>query len=371
MTSIRAWGLIIGVLLSQRTLLAFQAAGQESTSSAPERRRVTRGEGLLERSVVLRDASLGLVTHFVRDPTSDTTLGVAGLGGAVFMKADGSVSSRIKFSGEMAAGAPHVSSPRPTRVEFIDMNGHGDWAFLNRGGDGWADSSLIGKDGKTRWTCGDDPDAVDDMAAGDLDGDGIADCVVGFNGGSGVRRLDHNGKRKWQVPDANVWHVAIVDTDGDGKPEIVHSNAAGQITIRNRDGKILKRLEPPIYCADFSLCRWPTAKDPSKLLLPGKGNSLIDFAGKVAAHTDLPNRGDHTYGLPLRLNTLDEEYLVIAQRSVLCLFTHKLQLVYEEDIDDCGSIAAIPADRTGREALLIGDKNVVWKYQLAPGKPAK
>ena len=33
---------------------------------------------------------------------------------------------------------------------FLDLDGHHKWAFLNRGGTGWQDASLIGPDGKTR-----------------------------------------------------------------------------------------------------------------------------------------------------------------------------------------------------------------------------
>ena len=56
--------------------------------------------------------------------------------------------------------------------------------------------------------------SVDDTAAGDVDGDGRLEFVVGFNGGGGVRLLDSTEKMRWRKPDGNVWHVEIADLKG-------------------------------------------------------------------------------------------------------------------------------------------------------------
>ncbi len=83
-----------------------------------------------------------------------------------------------------------------------------------------------------------------------------ASTVAAASGGS-----TRGGLLQWQQPDGNVWHVEIVDTKGDGNLQIVHSNAGGQITIRDQDGKVLRQSKPGNYFSSFSVCRWPTAKD--------------------------------------------------------------------------------------------------------------
>ena len=61
----------------------------------------------------------------------------------------------------------------------------------------------------------------------------------------------------------------------------------GEITIRDRDGRVLNRVKSDVYCSHFGLCHWPMAKDTPKLLVEtDRQLHLIDFGGKVAAHAD-------------------------------------------------------------------------------------
>jgi len=56
---------------------------------------------------------------------------------------------------------------------------------------------------------------MDDMAAGDLDGDGVPEFVAGYNGGGGVRLFDASGKSRWrQGRSAGPLHRSQLAADG-------------------------------------------------------------------------------------------------------------------------------------------------------------
>jgi hypothetical protein len=197
---------------------------------------VTVGKGFFEKKLVVHDATLGAVTDIILDPTSEAALGVAGLQGAVFLKDDHSVVSRVTFD------VPDRHSS-PTRIQFVATKTKGVWEFLDRGGHGWSDASLYGKDGHLLWAYGGMP-GVDDMAAGDLDGDGQPEFVVGFNGAGGLRCLDDTAHEQWRKMGGNIWHVEIVDMDGDGKPEIIQHRCSRRIRDPRSTRKISPRDDP-------------------------------------------------------------------------------------------------------------------------------
>jgi hypothetical protein len=160
---------------------------------------VRAGGEWLARGTLHEDARLGSLTQVVRRKNGE--LAMVGTHAAVFWTAADAQPRVVTFR-DPAGAAELVSGPADRRATST--------------GAGWvADGALIGEDGVRLWQ----PDrlaGMDDMAAGDLDGDGIPEIVVGYNGGSGVHLYDAAGKPRWRKLDGNVWHVEILDTDGDG-----------------------------------------------------------------------------------------------------------------------------------------------------------
>ncbi|QDV16494.1 hypothetical protein Pan153_11240 [Gimesia panareensis] len=347
-------------------LLAFQFLRPAAVSMPPELEQpsIVSGKDFLEKKEFSTNAVTGKVTDIVYLTDPEPEIAVAGDRGSVRLSPKGDVKSSLSFDS------------RPTHVDFIDVDADGTFEFLNRGGEGWQDASLIDHSGQTLWTYGGSP-AVDDMDAADTDGDGIAEFVVGHNGSGGVHLLDKSGRLLWKQSDGNVWHVEFVDTDGDGVVEIVHSNAGGEITVRDTKGTIVKQTKPAAYFSDFSLCRWPTKKSSELLLLAEKDIIwLFDFGGKTVAQFDAPGCGKlgHARGTLVRFAEEQPEFLAVVveiqnwQRSVLYVYRQDKTLVYQEVLDDqCSSIATIPAGEA-EETLLLGGTGRIWKYSLAkPG----
>jgi len=364
LTHVSSLSLTIGVLCGLPALLAFaQIPRLPEAPAALKKPGVIKGSEEFGKSIFLTDAGLGSATHIILDPSADARFGIAGTGGAVFLGADGKVKSRVKFSS------------RVSYVQFVDVEKDGTWEFLNRGGHGWSDASLHDHDGKLLWKYGGMP-GLNDMAAGDLDGDKVLDFVVGFNGGGGVRRLDRNGKVQWQQPDGNVWHVEIVDTNADGLPEIVHSNAGGQLTVRDKDGKALRQSKPGTYFNQFSVCLWPTAKDGPHLIAAGADIlSIYDFDGATQATLEAPHAaivGSVARGVAVKLKGGEPAHFAAIVEfqnwnvSVLYLYNHQHELVYQEVIGErCLSLAALPRENSEVEDLLVGGTGKVWKYTAA------
>jgi len=335
---------------------------------------VVKGAGLLAQSVYFSDPRLGSVTDLALgrlDPASGAEIGVAGVDGAAFLDATGNVKSTVKFSTAFR------------RINFVDVEGDGVCEFMERGS--WGSSAaLLNHAGKVLWTYGGKQPGVDDMAAGDLDGDGKLEFVVGFNGSGGIHLLDHTGVARWQRPDSNVWHVEIVDISGNGHPEIVHSNAAGQLTVRDAVGSIVSQTQPSaaasgakVYFSHFSLCHWPTPASRPLLLTPGMNSLLVfDAAGKLQATFDAPKVGllAEAIGTPVKLQRNAPEYFAAAvtfmpgDRSLLFLYDANKALVYQEVLPEtCAALAAMPLGKTGAEALLVGGEGKVLQYVMAAG----
>lgn len=358
---------VVGAWLAWRRLAEPILSSQLETPAGMETASVVAGSGFLSKSVLVEDAQVGSVTDIAvgeLDPSPGREIGVAGSGGALFLDEAANVKSSVALGG------------RAVHVDIVDVEADGVCEFMNRGQWG-CDASLFDHSGKTIWTYGGSP-GVDDMAAGDLDGDGALEFVVGFNGGGGVHLLESDGKKQWTQPDGNVWHVETADTDGDGRLEIVHSNARGEIKVRDARGNTVKQGKPAAYFSHFSLCRWPGKQDRQYALLAEDDTIwLFDFDGSSVQKFSAPECGTlgHARGVPVKLEANQPEYLAVVvefsrwQRSILYVFAPDGKLVYQEVLPEaCGSIAAMSVGKAASESILVGAEGKVWQFDATDSR---
>jgi hypothetical protein len=341
------WLVLGAVAISTACLPVRACSSLPDRPTSLDQTGIRLGGDWLQRTTFYEDARLGSVTDVERTTTGE--IGVVGTGAAHFLSA--------------RPGSPRI-------VEFREAAGHAELLesagisprYLDRGGGGWQTGSLIGHDGAVLWR----PDrghGMNDMVAGDLDGDKALEFVVGYNGGGGVHLLDSAGRQRWREVDANVWHVEIVDTNDDNKPEIVHSNASGQLTVRDASGKVLRRMATEGYFSEFSLVKWPLQR--TGVLHAGEGvTEVLDFDGTVRVRLQTPDTTflSDAHGTAVRLGDADYLALLVSasnwDRTQLLVFDHDANLRYREIMP--GTCTALAAPAPGE--FLCGCGHQVLRY---------
>jgi hypothetical protein len=346
--------------------------------------RVITGGGRFEKTKFYAGENLGEITQILVGWPADregADLTIVGNEGAHFLDAGGTQKKQIHFSEFVAC-----------TIEVARVDPSGDYGFLTRD-ESWAvDATFFDKQGQKRWSYpGGFLKGIDDSVAGDVTGHGKLEVVIGFNGNGGLVLVDGGGKKIWQKAEGNVWHVETIDTKGDGRKEILHSNARGQLLVRSASGEIVAHYLPDHYVCDFSLTRWGSEPQASHILIPSKESGegcckpvilVLDAEGHTVAHFDAPlsDLMHDTRGTPVRYARGAEYYAVLQnhlERSVLFLFDNNGQIAYQEVIgDSCLGIAALPGKVGDR--LLIGCSGRVWEYSPAiesikaqPGKQSE
>ncbi len=331
--------------------------------------KIVSGSDVFRRVVFYEEPAeaLGVVTDLRLDwpyEPGKKALAVVGRGGARFLGEDRKVKLRVDFE------------PRPhSSMELVRLNANGEYGYLNRGQSGAADVMLFNASGKLLWAYK-GPSAVVDSAAGDVNGDGKAEVVVGFIGDGGIHLVSLEGKKIWRQEGGNIWHVEMMDANGNGRCTILHSGGDwdARMTLRDETGRILMkhgRRDWP-WVSDFALTRWGNEPNADKIVIPDDGRIHVYRAtGAKVAILDAP--GLSQYGklhmTPLKILASSTYYAsvldyAIWDRAALIIHDEKGGVVYEEIMaDSCVAVAALPGAKG--ETLLVGCAGKVWEYSLS------
>lgn len=323
------------------------------------------GAGFVKKDVFSSPA-IGTVTDMCVDDKSGDVV-AAGSKGASILNAAGTVTSKVAFD----ASLQHVC--------IVKVGGHVDGGYLVRGS--WVSpAKFYLPTGKLAWTSPSEQ-GVDDCTSGDFAGNGTTEFVVGYNGGSGISMFKASGAKIWNRPGGNIWHVETAAATDGSRRTIVHSDAAGEITVRNADGHMLSKAKAPVYLSDFSLCRWPSQTSPESILVVEQGDFwVLGFDGSVKHKYDAKGVGDYweAYGAPVRLKSGGPCFAALAcprismlASAILFIFDDAGKLVYRETLPAAGTALAVLTNPSAdTDTLLVGGENVIWRYTAAPPNPA-
>jgi hypothetical protein len=330
--------------------------------------RLIKGEGNFEKRAFYAAEGLGNISQILIGWPADregADIAVVGSRGADFIDLAGRFKKQVRFSAEQW-------SP----VVVARTSASGEYGYLTRDESWSIPAMLFDKEGRVSWRSEGTLAGVDDSVPADLFGDGKLSVVIGFNGWGGIALFDGQGKRLWKKQEWNVWHVETLDTKGDGREEILHSNAKGQLLVRNANGDVIAQFLPDFYVSNFAVTRWGEEMRPTHILVPtteardGREPVLVvlDVNGKTVAKLESPlvNLLHQSAATPVHFGRGTEHFAVLQNnfakgRSMLILYDKAGQIAYHEILgESCHGIAtlAIP----DAETLLVGCNAKIWEY---------
>lgn len=321
-------------------------------------------------------------------------IAIAGIYGALIVDQNGTKRSEIRYEfaikkRKMFIFTSEIPESSVGELQVIDVEGDGTCEYLARGSlDG---AAVFSHHGSRVWSYGaftDEKTYIDDLAPGDLNGDGVLEFVAGWNA---LEAFDRQGKKRWSKPyDSVMFQLEVVDVDGDRKNEIIHSK--GGLTIWDGQGQLIKEVEMPFYLARFQLIPMPgEEKRPRILALEDEHVWLVDFEGSVVNKFAAPLSrftnprknppgnldflgSDETdvykaEGVWVKLKENQPEFLAVVtefagiDRSVFYVYSPEGKLVYHEVLPEgCSSIAVLGQPERNVQELLIGGTDTVWRY---------
>jgi hypothetical protein len=234
--------------------------------------------------------------------------------------------------------------------------------------------ALLDSSGAELWRRPQEADSgrpLDGVQHGDIDGDKRSEFAIYARYRAGIDLADERGKVLWNHPVYALGHLAMGDVRGNGKQEIIYSNAnnADRATVfktLDARGTVVKEWELPTGSYEFALIHWPnTARKPNLLLTEENIIRVVDLKGQTVARLEAP--GCRHFGavkaVTVALRKGKPAYLAVRKflhpdLAVLFVYDADQKLVYQETEARRGStqpaIAGVPGHKKGVERLLVG-----------------
>ncbi|MGD0920136.1 MAG: hypothetical protein ABSA70_00050 [Terriglobia bacterium] len=322
--------------------------------------RIVVGQDTFKKSVFFEQASLGPITDIRYSQFTnrrEPALVIVGGLGATFLGEDRQATRTVHFQRQLSERVALVHVKADTAPWFLGQSMRSVVLYDQTGAVRWTYSSFWG---------------IDDAAAGDVNGDGVAEVAVGLNGFGGLRLLNADGHQLWgRYGDGNIWHVEILPADGANPARIFHTEAGGELKVRDARGEVIARHRPDFYVSHFSLTRWGDELQAGHFVSVGDGYILVyDLNGQQTQRLDAPgcDRLGDAVGTPVRFAAGGTHYATLVDyslwnRALLLVHDPTGRLIYEEVLPErCAALGTISAG--DGEELLAGCTGTVWEYSV-------
>ena len=255
-------------------------------------------------------------------------------------------------------------SPGITRPEVVDLRDDGSFKIMVRGG-GYTDVGLMNDEGKVLWR---DWLAPYDMAAGDVDGNGVLEFYTSDS--KGLQKVNFNGKKVWRVNYPLLYNVMVYESGKDEDASIVTCSHKYRFQFWNVKGELLRDIQPAVKDAsDIMPCQWPS---PGHILARGhRAIYVLDSDGKVILKHSLWRSIYKIRGTSVRFSEKEEPYLAVLAGyssttglSMLCIFSPEGRLVYKELLEGTTGLLAFQPKDSKSEVLLVSCRRGACEYRL-------